>query len=130
MLKSNSPLPPLPWSYRIPRSDLTIQFINFGPRLSNADTALCLLVAANVAITHWGQPGPIGTIVLVAISGSVDLQLVPSNDITWYQWGTAIRGLTDFVDMYQAVQMEFDIRNAQSLVIGSGILSLVALSQT
>ena len=97
MLKSNSSLPPQPWNYRVPHSDISIRFRDLGPSLTEIDTAWCLLDAATVAIMHWGQQGPIGPTVLVTMSGDVDLQLVSSNQITWYQWGTAIRGITDFV---------------------------------
>ncbi len=130
MLKSNSSLPPQPWNYRVPHSDISIRFRDFGPSLTEIDTAWCLLDAATVAIMHWGQQGPIGPTVLVTMSGDVDLQLVSSNQITWYQWGTAIRGITDFVKRYEAIHMDFSILDAQRLIIAGGALSLAALRHT
>ena len=130
MLKSNSSLPPQPWNYRVPFSDISIRVSDFGPPLSEIDTAFCLLHAATTTIIHWGQQQPMGPFALVTKSGEVDLQLLSTDDITWYQWGTAIRGITDFVKSYEAVHMEFDIINAQRIVIAVGALSLGTLSPT
>ena len=126
MLKSNSPLPlpPSPWNYRVPHSDLTIQFREFGPYLSDVDTTYCLLDAANIAIMHWGQPEPIGPTVLNTMFGDVHLQLASGSALTWYQWGTAIRGITDFVIRYGAVNMAFIIVNDRYSIIAEGLLSL------
>lgn len=130
MLKSNSSLPPQPWNYHVPDSDISIRFSDFGPPLSEIDAAFCLLQAATVTIMHWGQQEPIGPNFLVTKSGDVDLHLLSTDDITWYQWGTAIRGITDFVKRYEAVHMDFDILDAQRLHIAAGVLSLATLSPT
>ena len=126
MLKSCSSLPPNPWNYVPPHSDITIRFSDYGPRISHIDAAYCLLDAANIVIMHWGDQGPIGATALITMSGNVDLHLITTNEVTWYQWGTAIRGITDFVAMYDAVHMDFSILDAQEHVIAGGILSLAS----
>ena len=128
MLKLNSSLPPQPYDYDVPNSDISLRFTNFGLLpLSELDTAWCLLDASALAIIHWGLEEPIGPIILVAMYGDVVMHLVSTNDITWYQWATAIRGITDFVDRYEAVRMDFTIQTGQGLqrrVIAGGVLSL------
>ncbi len=128
MLKLYSSLPPQPWNYLVPHSDITVRFSNYGPPVPHIDAAYCLLDAASIAITHWGYQGPIFPTYLITISGDVDLHMASTNDVTWYQWGTAIRGITDFVVMYNAVHMDFSILDAQRRVIAGGGLSLASSS--
>lgn len=130
MLKTNSSLPPQPWDYRVPQSTVTVRFNDYGPPLFAVDVAYCLLEAANFAFTHWGDFDPIGPTTLVTSSGAAKLQLVTTNDINWYQWGTAIRGITQFLEMYEPVCMDFSIRLPRRGVIAGGTLSLAASSHT
>ena len=122
-LKSNSSLPPQPWDYRVPQTPITVQFSDYGPRLLDIDVAICLLDAANFVITHWSDFGPIGPTILVTSSGATKLQLVSTDDISWYQWGIAIRGITHFLKMYEPVCMDFSIRLPRIGVIAGGTLS-------
>ena len=133
MLNADSSLPPAPWNYNVPDSDISILFSDFGPALSELDAVWCLLDAETVTILHWGQRVPIGPIFLVTKSGDVELQLKATLDITWYQWATAIRGITDFVDRYEAVNMYFNIQVGQGLerrVIAGGVLSTKTWNHT
>ena len=126
MLNADSSLPPSPWIYNVPDSDITMFFSDFGPALSELDAIWCLLDTETVTILHWGQQTPIGPLFLVTKSGDVELQLRATNDITWYQWATAIRGLTYFVDRYEAVNMYFNIQIGQGderRVIAGGVLT-------
>ena len=133
MLNGDSSLPPAPWNYDVPDSDISMRFSDFGPALSEVDAVWCLLDAATIAIMHCGQQVPIGPIFLVTKSKDVELQLVSTNDITWEQWATAIRGITDFVDTYEAVNMYFNIQVGQGLerrVIAGGVLGVAAWNHT
>lgn len=109
---------------------MTIRFSGYGRSLSKIDVAYCLLDAANFVTTHWADYHPIGPYALVTHSGNVKLQLVSTDDINWYQWGTAIRGITDFVKTYEAVQMDFSVLIPQRSVIAGGALTVAASNHT
>ena len=130
MLNSNSSLPPQPWDYRIPQTTMTVRFSDYGPRLLDIDVAFCLLDAANLVMTHWGDFDPIGPTILVTSSGATKLQLVSTNDINWYQWGIAIGGIEHFLEMYEPVCMDFSIRLPRKGVIAGGTLSLGVSNHT
>ena len=130
MLKSNSSLPPQPWNYRFPELDMTIRFSDFGPRLSSIDVAYCLLDAANNAIAHWGQSGPIGPTSLINRSGNVKLELVFTGDMNWHEYGTAIKGITQFVKNYEAICIDLSILIGGTHLIAGGVLSLTASNHT
>ena len=58
MLKPNNSLPPQPWDYRVPQSPMTVRFNDYSPRLLDLDVAFCMLDAANLVMTHWGDFDP------------------------------------------------------------------------
>ena len=124
MLNSNSSLPPQPWSIRFPQLDMTIRFSDYGPPLPNIDVAYCLLDAANNVIRHWGQLEPIGATALITSSGNVKLQLVLIDDMDWFQYGSAIIGITYFVKTYEAVRIDLGILIGGTHLIAAGVLSL------
>ena len=125
MPTDGSALPPEPFEYGVPHTGLTIRLSHFGVHLPAYNVLLCLLDAANAANLHWGDTEPIGPNVLVSESARVELKMVSTNDISWYQWAATIQALTDFVIMYEFVHMDFAILNAQGHVIGGGHLNMM-----
>ena len=90
---------------------------------------MCLLQAANDVNTHFASPqASVGTSPLKFSSATIRLNLYPAevhNAITWAQWGAAIRGITDFMTMFEFVDLDYYILDGNSggNVIGGGLIS-------
>lgn len=56
-------------------------------------------------------------------SNAVYLILHPGSQMTWGIWGTTLRGLADFVEQWEFVDMDFQVRELGIVeVVGSGLL--------
>ena len=88
---------------------------------------MCLLLAANEANLHFASPhAPVASQIKTS-SATVRLNMYPKtpNSITWAQWGAAVRGITDFVNKYAFVDLDFYILDDESAgrMIGGGLVS-------
>ena len=46
--------------------------------------------------------------------------------MTWEMWGTTLRGLADFVERWEAVDLDFEVRELDVVgIVGSGLLFYV-----
>ena len=51
------------------------------------------------------------------------LILHPGSDMTWGMWGTTLRGLAEFVERWEFVDLDFEVRERLITgVVGSGLL--------
>ncbi len=64
-----------------------------------------------------------GTAEVQAYSRAVHLILHPGDRMTWGMWGTTLRGLGDFVERWEYVDFDFEVREmGYAGVVGSGLL--------
>lgn len=118
----SSKLPPDPFYFPVPASDLVIRFEGFGGVISPSDVQFCLLQAANIVNTHFGSDEPMSVAAFQTNSGSVRLKLYPSGRLTWGEWGAVVRGITHFVAAYEFVDLDFYIFEDGNK-IGGGLLT-------
>jgi len=102
LLSQSSVVPRAPYDYHIRSSSVILRFDGYrGPVHPRGNVLLCLLTAANNVNMHFGSTEPIST-ALQTRWGRVRVKVIPSarNELTWEMWGTAIRGITEFVTTY------------------------------
>lgn len=59
-------------------------------------------------------------------AGNVYLLIHQSGRMTWRVWESALRGLADFVERYEYVDMEFDVgQSVWEQYYGTGVLSMM-----
>lgn len=59
-------------------------------------------------------------------SGDVFILLHQSGRMTWKVWGTALQGITDFVERYEYVDMDFDVgQTGLEQFFGTGVLGMM-----
>ena len=117
---SLSSLPHDPSTFRISNSDVLITFSRFRARnLATQDVYAVLLAAAvqvNEEIRMRGDviisPTQPPTVVLQYRANHVLLTMFPSSLCTWGRWGVVIRGIKDFVQLYEFKQVHFDLHEA------------------
>lgn len=127
LLKSSSELPPSPFEYHVPQSNMIVRFDDFRARIPGPDVVQCLLQAANLVNLHFGDTRPIvATTWIQTNSGSVRLKIYPHSRgvFTWGMCGTAIRGITDFVTTYGYIDMDFYILE-NGFTVGGGLVTVL-----
>ncbi len=82
-----------------------------------------IVLATRAIAMHGAADEPISDHVLRYGEGDVFLLMHHRGGMTWRKWETALRGITDFVERYEYVDMEFDVREmGQRQYIGTGVL--------
>ena len=120
-----SVLPADPAVYHIANSNVTIRLSHYGRRLDRADVLSCLLQATTTVISeiNKGSETLIGKTEVQSSSNRVYLILHSSDSLTWGMWGSALKGLMDFVERFEFVDLDFEIIERYiSEVVGSGLL--------
>ena len=83
---------------------------------------MCLLTSANMVISNFGST----ELILGSLQvkwGRVRLKVYASGRaLNWERWGTAIRGLTEFVSIYESEDLDFYII-IDGQIIAGGLLS-------
>lgn len=126
--KSLNALPADPAVYHIPRSTQTLRLSNYSRRLPEIDVLACLLQAATSVIRELnsGFDRVIGENELQTSSNAVYLIVHPGSEMTWGMWGTTLQGLTDFVERWEPVDLDFEVMVSGIVgVVGSGLLVYV-----
>ena len=114
--------------YHIPRSTQTLRLSNYSRRLPEIDVLACLLQAATSVIRELnsGFDRVIGENELQTSSNAVYLIVHPGSEMTWGMWGTTLQGLTDFVERWEPVDLDFEVMVSGIVgVVGSGLLVYV-----
>ncbi len=68
-----------------------------------------IVQATRVIAMHGASEEPIFDHVVRYGSGDVFLTRHHRGGMTWRKWETALRGIADFVERYEYVDMEFDV---------------------
>lgn len=108
----NSVLPPDPFVYRVPQSSQVITFSRYSRTLSHEDVLACLLEAALDVIKeiNLGHDGLIDMEETQANSNHVHLILHPDPRLTWKMWGTTISGIRNWVNSFEFLDCDFEIK--------------------
>lgn len=118
-------LPADPAEYHIPSSFQTLRLSHYGRQLPRVDVLSCLLQATTTVISELnsGRDRAIDQNELQVFSHAVHLILHPGSDMTWGMWGTTLRGLAEFVERWEFVDLDFEVRESRVTgVVGSGLL--------
>ncbi len=84
-----------------------------------------IVLATRAIAMHGASEEPIPDHVLRYGAGDVFFVMHHRGGMTWRRWETALRGIADFVERYEYVDMEFDIGimgQKQHEYIGTGVL--------
>ena len=124
---SHSTLPVDHFNYRIPRSDETLEFWNYGSPLSREDVIYCLQKAIREIDHQPRTDAVIDDMVLQYASRNVRLLVHHGGIMTWDVWRTAVRGILDFVTTYECVDFDFDVgQPGLASYFGTGALTRVS----
>lgn len=123
ILKNTSRLPSDPFFYKVPDSDETVRFYGYGTSLPREDVIHAIVVASRRIKRHGSSNEPIPDKVLRYGSGDVYLVMHHTGRMTWRLWETALRGIMDFLERYEYVDMEFDVGQVGfERIFGTGAL--------
>ena len=110
-----SNLPADPTFYRIDDSTLFIKFYNYGAPINARSAYGALQSAVEDVMIHIFQDIHKGDIVMtprssgyIYGSGNVRLRLMVRPDMTWGKWGETLRGLRQFGESWEFVELRFD----------------------
>ena len=121
-LMGRSMQPPDPCYYRSAGSSQILKFYGYGAQIqARYDVYKSLQEAAREVRGHVSQDA-MGLWERHYGSADVLLLLHPGPIMTWDMWKEAIRGITEFVTHYQALDMDFDIIQTRA-VLGKGVLT-------
>ena len=112
-------LPPDPFYMEMPQG--VVRFSNYGPAIDMINT---LRVTTDATMDCFQHPDPTGIIdagALIYAEGSVSLTLGPGPLMTWGQWKEVVSLIGRFLDNYEYIRFNFDIKSGQE-ELGSGYL--------
>ena len=116
--------PPSPYIYVIPGSAISIVFQNYGGTLRKFSILATLLKAQFSVIRQCVEVGlgaPVGEVEAWQ-RGAVDLEVTPSDGLSWSGLSVALLGLVDFMSMSGGFAFDFEIMFRGTRSLGTGQL--------
>ena len=102
--------------YSIPETTLSIKFYDYGAPLDTQSTYGTLQTAVQDVMLHiWGDIHKGNTVMKSRPRGysygtsKVRLLLIPQSDMTWGMWGETLKELRVFGQVFEFVELRFDI---------------------
>lgn len=122
----SSRLPPDPFSYHLPDLDETVRFYGYGNSLRRKDVIQSIVLASRAIAMHGSLEERIPDKILRYGWNDVYLLVHHKDRMTWREWEAALRGIVYFVESYEYVEMEFDIRQIElEQSLGTGALGMM-----
>ena len=114
--------PPNPCYYRSAGSLQILKFYDYGPQIQDRYNVYSSLQKAAREVRGNVLQDVMGLRERKYDSADVLLLLHPGPTMTWGMWEEAIKGVTEFVSYYEALDLDFDIIQTRE-VIGKGTLT-------
>ena len=122
---TRSRLPSDPFVYHAPDSDETVRFYSYGISLPRKDVTHAIVFATRAIAMHGSSEEGISDRIIRYGSNDVYLLMHHSGRMTWTMWETALRGIVDFLERYEYVEVEFDIgQTGLEQFLGTGVLGM------
>ena len=113
-------LPPDPFYMQF--SQGVVKFANYGPAIDKIDTLKVITEATIDCLQHPDDTEVIDAALLIYPEGSISMALDPGPLMTWGQWMSGISTIKLFLDSFESIKLDFDVRNNEAVVVGRGYL--------